>query len=147
MKKTKQRRFDFTTTVVAHRDRSIQTALDLVSELSCTVRAALPGDIAENHIQKIRVGMGDMRRYFGSVWLDSLPIEWLLAVSPENVANRTSFSGSCLDFRERVHRVRLVQLQACAFGFHAPSAIEMLRIEACAAQLRRERDCCLHVQG
>jgi len=142
MKKTEELRFN-TFTMVALRDKPIQTALDLVSEISSTVRAALQRDLAVEHMQKIRSATGDLSRYFGEIWLDSLPIEWLLAVSPEKVAKITSLSASCLDFRERVHRVRLVQLHACAFGFHAPSAIEMLLIDACAAQLRRERDCCV----
>jgi hypothetical protein len=140
MKKTEELKFD-TAMLVALRGRPIQTALDLVSEISCTVLAALPQDIAEIHIEKIRLALGELRRYFGSVWLGSLPIEWLLAVAPEKVARNASMTGSCLDFRERVHRIRLVQFHACAFGIHAPSAFKMLLIEACAAKLRRGPGC------
>lgn len=137
MKKTEKLQLDLFT-MLAVRDQPIRTALDLFSEISCVVRAALPGDVAESHIQKIRVGMGELRRYFGAIWLDALPIEWLLAVDPEKVAKNNSLPGPRPDFRERAHRVRLVQLHACASGFHALSAIEMLVIEVCAAQLRRE---------
>ena len=138
MKKTEELQLDLFT-MLAVRDQPIRTALDLFTEISCVVRAALPGDLAEKHMQKIRVGMGDLRRYFGAIWLDALPVEWLLAVNPEMVAKNTSSLGLCLDFRERVHRIRLVQFHACAAGFHAQSAAEMSVIEACAAQLRREK--------
>lgn len=123
-------------------DRSMQTGLDLISAIFHSIHTALPQGIAEQHFHKVRLGMGSIRRYFGSVWLDSLPVEWLLAISPEKVARKTSAAGSCLEFRERVHRIRVVQLHACAFGFHAPKAFEIILIEAYAAKLRRERDCC-----
>lgn len=120
-------------------DRPMQNALDLFSEISSVVRTAMSTDIAERHIQKIRLATGDLARYFGEVWLDSLPIEWILAVSPERVAEIAPLTRSRFGFEDRVHRFRLLQLHACAFGFHALSAIEMSVIEACAAQLRREK--------
>lgn len=146
MKKTEELKFDVTTTA-AFPDRSIRTAMHLVSEISSVVRGSLRREIAEDHMQKIRRAMGDLVGYFGQTWEDALPIEWLLAVCPEKVARKASSTGSSPDLSERAHRVRLVQLHACAFGFHAPTAFEMLLIEAYAAELRRERDCCLHVQG
>lgn len=126
-----------TLTMVAHEDRPMETAMDLVSGIFGTVRSALPGDLAEQHVQKIRLATGDLTRYFGEAWLDSLPIEWILAVSPERVAAIAPLTRSRFGFGDRVHRFRLLQLHASAFGFHAPAAIEMLRVEALAAQLRR----------
>ena len=139
MKKIKKVRFN-SLTMVTRRERTIDTSLDLVNEISSAVRTALGGDLAEMHIQKIRSAMGDLAAYFGETWEDSLPVEWLLAVCPDKVA-KTSSKGSRLDLSERAHRVRLVQLHACAFGIHVPSALEMLLIEGYAAQLRREEAC------
>jgi len=137
MKQTENLQLDLFT-MLAVRDQPIRTALDLFSEISCVVRAALPGDLAEKHMQKIRLAMGDLVGYFGETWEDSIPIEWLLAVCPEKVAKKASSTESSPDLSERAHRVRLVQFHAIAFGFHAPGALEMLLIEAHATELRRE---------
>jgi hypothetical protein len=137
MKKTEKLQLDLIT-MLAVRDQPIRTALDLFSEISCIVRGSMQRQIAEQHMQKIRLATGDLARYFGEVWLDSLPIEWILAVSPERVAAIAPVTRSRFGFGDRVHRFRLLQLHACAFGFRAPAAFEMLLIEAYAAQLRRE---------
>ena len=138
MKKTEKLQLDLFT-MLAVRDQPIRTALDLFSEISCIVRGSMQREIAEQHMQKIRLATGDLARYFGEVWLDSLPIEWILAVSPERVAAIAPLARSRFGFGDRVHRFRLLQLHACAFGFHAPAASGMLLIEACAAKLRREK--------
>ena len=75
-------------------------------------------------MQKIHLAIGDMGRYFGEISLHSIPVEWLLAVSPEEVVEASS-PDPCTDCCERAHRIRLVQLHACAFGLHAPVAFEM----------------------
>lgn len=137
MKATQEFRFE-TFTMVARGDKPMHTALDLVSEISSIVRGSMQREIAEQHMQKIRLATGDLARFFGEVWLDSLPIEWILAVSPERVAAIAPLTRSRFGFGDRVHRFRLLQLHACAFGFPAPAAFEMLLIEAHAAQLRRK---------
>ena len=103
-------------TLAAPDDRPMQTALDLFSEVSCIVRTAMSADIAERHMQKIRLATGDLARYFGEVWLDSLPIEWILAVSSERVAAIAPLTRSRFGFGDRVHRFRLLQLHAPRVG-------------------------------